>query len=109
MRTLPSGTCGPDGPGTGGAHRAAPGRRRRRLRLPGDDLDRVEERHLGPELGADALDLVVAVGLAEALELGGARLALGDPAGGERAVLDVAEDLAHGVPDPVVDDPRPDT
>ena len=37
------------GPGYGRAHRAAPGRRGRRLGLAGHDLDRVEERHLGRE------------------------------------------------------------
>src|SRR5436190_106211 len=45
--------------------------------------------------------------LSAALEVGGAGLALGDPAGRERAVLDLAEDLAHRPPDLVVDDPRP--
>ena len=58
-------------------------------------------------LRPDLLDLVVAVLRAEPLELGAAGVVLGDPAGGERAVLDLGEDLLHGGPDVVVDDPRP--
>ena len=66
-----------------------------RLGLAGHDRDRVEERHLAAQLGADLLDLVVAVGRAHPLELVAAAVALGDPALGERAVLDLREDLAH--------------
>ena len=61
----------------------------------------------GAELGADLLDLVVAVLRPEALELGAAGLVLGDPAGGEGAVLDLGEDCPHRGADALVDDPRP--
>ena len=111
MRTLPAGTNGPAGRGTR-AHDLVPaagagrGTRGRRLGLAGLDRDRVEERHLRAELGADLLDLVVAVLLAEPLELLAARLVLVDPALGERARLDVGEDVLHrGLG--ALGDPRP--
>ena len=44
--------------------------------------------------------------LAQALEVRPAGLVLGDPAGGEGAVLDLGQDLLHRRPDVVVDDPR---
>ena len=56
---------------------------------------------------ADLLDLVVAVGRAQPLELVAAGLVLGDPAVRERAVLDLAEDVPHRLADALVDDPRP--
>ena len=56
--------------GTGAAHRAAPGVVAAACAWPATDLDRVEERHLGAQPGADPLDEVVAVGGAQALELG---------------------------------------
>ena len=43
---------------------------------------------------------------AQPLELGPAGVVLGDPARGERAVLDLREDLLHRRADVVVDDPR---
>ena len=107
MRTLPAGTNGPDGPGYGCGHRAAPGVVGGRLGLSRLDLDRVEERHLGTQPRADALDQVVAVGLPEALEVGPAGVTLRDPLGRERPVLDVLENCLHGAADVVVDDPRP--
>ena len=81
-----------------GAHDRDP-RAGGRLGLAGDDGHRVEERHLAAQLGADPLDLVVAVGRAHPLELVAAAVALGDPVPGERAVLDLGEDLAHRRPD----------
>ena len=77
-----------------------------RLGLTGLDLDRVEERHLGTQPRPDLLDLVVAVGRAQPLELVPAGLVLLDPALGERAVLDVAEDGPHALADALVDEPR---
>src|SRR3989304_3098958 len=85
---------------------APPWLRGTRLRLAGAPLDRVEPAHLGAQLGAHPLDLVVLVGLAEARELRAAGLVLGDPAPCERAVLDLVQDLAHGVPDVLLDDAR---
>ena len=43
---------------------------------------------------------------AHPLEVGPAGIVLGDPARGERAVLDLGQDLLHRRPDVVVDDPR---
>ena len=82
------------------------GRRGRRLGLAGHDLDRVEEGHLAAQPRPDPLDEVVVVGSAQPLELHPPGLALGDPAAGERPVLDLLEDLLHRRPDVVVDDPR---
>ena len=56
---------------------------------------------------ADPLDEVGAVRRAEPLELETAGVVLGDPAVGEGAVLDLLEDLLHGLADVAVDDPRP--
>ena len=102
----PAATNGPSGRGTPAR---SPGRSRGRgrgLGLAGLDLDRVEERHLGTEPRPDLLDLVVAVGRAQSLELVAAGVVLLDPAVGERAVLDVAEDGAHPLADALVDEPR---
>ena len=95
IRTRPAGRAGRRGAVLARAITAvAPGGRGRRPGpAPACDVDRVEERHLAAQLGADLLDLVVVVGRAEALELGPARLVLGDPACGEGAVLDLGQDL----------------
>src|SRR6478736_1482998 len=72
------------------------GRRARdRLRLAGVDDDRLEERHLRAEVGADLLDLVVLVLLAQPAEVLAARVLDRDPLGRERAALDVGEDILH--------------
>ena len=73
-------------------HVALPaGRRARdRLRLAGLDDDRLEERHLRAEVGADLLDLVAPVLLAQPAEVLAARVLDRDPLGRERAALDVA-------------------
>src|SRR5689334_20680286 len=86
MRTLPAGTKGPAGRRAG----------RGSLRLPGFDGDRIQERHLRAKLGTDLLDLVVAILLAEPLELLATGVVLVDPALGERAGLDVGQDVLHG-------------
>src|SRR6186713_617722 len=65
------------------------GRRARdRLRLAGLDDDRLEERHLRAKVGADLLDLVVLVLLAQPTEILAPGLLDRDPLGRERAALD---------------------
>ena len=87
----PAATNGPAGRGTGRrAHRRGSRRRRGGLGLAGLDHDRVEERHLGAQLGADLLDLVVAVGRPQPLELVPAGSFSAIQRLGERAVLDLA-------------------
>src|SRR3546814_10851999 len=54
-----------------------------------------DPRHHGPELLADLLDLVLGTLGLQALVAGPTALALGHPLGGEAAVLDLVEDLAH--------------
>src|SRR5881227_1075236 len=76
-------------PGMGGNLSGAPG-------LPGTGselgLDPVHHR---AQLRALALDLVLGLLLAHALEVLLPGAVLGDPLAGERPVLDLAEDLAH--------------
>ena len=63
------------------------------------DFDRVEEGHRLAELGADLFDRVVAVLLAEGLELLAAGLVLVfDELLGEGAVLDVVEKSSSWLP-----------
>ena len=54
-----------------------------------DDLDGVEEGHGGAEAGADGLDGVGGLGLADAGELVAAGFVFGDELLGEAAVLDL--------------------
>src|SRR3546814_1771740 len=65
-----------------------------------------DPRHHGPELLADLLDLVLGTLGLQALVAGPTALALGHPLGGEAAVLDLVEDLAHLRLHGRVDDPR---
>src|SRR3954452_8991624 len=65
-------------------------------------LDPVHHR---AQLAALALDLVVLLLLAHALEVLLARLVLGDPLAGEVAGLDLAEDVAHRLARRLPDDP----
>src|SRR5690606_29075213 len=58
-------------------------------------LARRDPRHHLAELAAHLLDLVLAIGFAELLELAAPAATLGDPLLGELAALDLAEDLAH--------------
>ena len=96
-RTRPGATSGPVGRRY--AARSSAGSRggpRPRLGLAGRHLDRVQERHLGAQLGADLLDLVVAVGLrACALNSGRPVSFSAIQRVGERAVLDLGEHVAH--------------
>ena len=66
-----------------------------RLRLPGLDDDRVEERHLRPQVRPDLLDLVVPVLLAQPPELLAAGVLDRDPARRERPALDVGQHVLH--------------
>src|SRR6186997_3272914 len=98
IRSLPAGTPSPKrGVMASNVMSALPaGRRARdRLRLAGVHDDRLEERHLRAEVGADLLDLVALVLLAQPAEVLAARLLDGDPLGRERAALDVREDVLH--------------
>src|SRR5262245_6165236 len=63
--------------------------------VPRSNADRIHERHHLSELGADLLELLLALGATRLVEFGAARLVLGDPALGERAVLDLLEDALH--------------
>src|SRR5512137_702316 len=107
IRTEPAGTNGPAGTCTDGMSMRLSGCvRGAGLGLAGAHGHGVEERHGGAQLRADLLDLVVAVLGPQALELGAAGLVLGDPVGGEGAVLDLREDRPHRGADALVDDPR---
>src|SRR5260370_34508629 len=58
---------------------------------------RVDPVHLGPQLASHDLDLVAGLLLTQTLEVFLASLVLGDPLAGEGPILDVAEDLLHGL------------
>ena len=88
--------AGDDGPGGPRYARRSPGgsrRGRRRLRLAGRDLDRVEERHLAAQARPRPARSGGRDRCSEALELLAAGFVLRDPAVREGAVLDVGEDL----------------
>src|SRR6266542_402790 len=70
------------------------------------ELPARQPRHHPAQGPADPLDLRVALARPDAQQLGRAAAALGDPALGEAAVADLAEDRAHGLADVSVDDPR---
>ena len=98
------------GPGYAARSPGGARRRRRRLGLAGHDLDRVEERHLGTQPAADLLDLVVAVGGAQALEL----VRGPESFSAIQRVANVPSWISsrtclHRRPDVLVDDPRPAT
>src|SRR5918993_2278529 len=63
-----------------------------------------DPRHHRPQAGADLLDRVLLAGLLQPLEVGPARLGLGDPLVGELAGLDLVEDRLHLGPDRLADD-----
>ena len=98
----------PGGPRYRRAHREAA---RASWPTPGpgrpDDLDRVEERHLGAQPRTDPLDEVVAVGGAQALELRPARRRSRRSSGSANVPSWISvRTCLHGRPDVVVDDPR---
>src|ERR1700733_14920800 len=63
-----------------------------------------DERHHGPQLLADLLDLMRFPRLAQCLEFLAPRRILGDPLVGKGAALDLIEDPLHFVPDRLIDD-----
>src|SRR5579871_2443043 len=77
-----------------------------RLRYLGFFVDRVQPGHHRAQLSPDLLDLVLGVSAPHGLEAGTPGLVLKNPARGERAVLNLAQDAAHLFARVVVDDAR---
>src|SRR3990172_5739257 len=90
--------------------RFKPGRREGHLEPRTSNLDALrlllQPAHHGAQLGAYLLDRVLRVDSTQGQEAGPARLVLQDPLAGEGAVLDLAQDPAHALPDVLVDDAR---